>query len=72
MVAYGWTIAMITNVFTGLAARNFLLFCPFLEMQTYFSPNDDFQKSAASLFVILNVSPANDPFGKIAFSSLSM
>ncbi len=41
-------------------------------MKSYFSPKFCFQKSAASLFVILNVSPAKDPLGKTDFNSLSM
>lgn len=39
---------------------------------TYLLPKFAFQKSAASALVIRNWSPANTPFGKIAFSSLNM
>lgn len=40
--------------------------------ETYFSPNAFLQNSAASAFVIRNVSPWKSPLGKMPFSSASM
>lgn len=41
-------------------------------LATHLFPNRLFQKSAASDFVMRNWSPANIPFGKMAFNSLSI
>ena len=71
-VFHGTIVLKKINNFSSKIREKQIIFPKKKNSATYLSAKDVFQNSAASLLVILKLSPLKEPPGKTAFNSLSI